>query len=115
MVLYGSASATVGNLHYHAASILILQNQPEVVELQKSHKSVLWHARQICGIVAENRYSGTQAHAVSPLFIAGKVMHHDIERQAALDMLKDLQPSAGWQTAQVVTHLKQTWRNRQAV
>ncbi|KAF4422179.1 regulatory for the arginine catabolic pathway [Fusarium acutatum] len=47
-ILYSNPAAMSGNQMHHAASILMLQNQPSTVRLGHASKprSILWHARQ---------------------------------------------------------------------
>ena len=109
MLLYGSPPAVVGNLLYHSASILLLENKPDDIEIAKSHKSILWHARQTCGIVAENQDHGSWISGIRPLWVAGKVMANDAEHQSIVDMLVKIERATGWRTAWYAESLKQHW------
>lgn len=53
MILYANDPAISGNQLYHAAALLLLQAKPKDIKI-RSHKSLFWHARQICGITASN-------------------------------------------------------------
>lgn len=109
MVLYGSAAAIVGNLLYHAAAILLLQQKPAMVELAKNHKSLLWHARQICGIVAENHERGTWPCVPRPLWVAGKVISNELEREKIVEMLSLVHTECGWVTSWYADDLRLHW------
>lgn len=63
-VLYTSAAAANGNQLYHAASISMLQNKPQQIRLSRHTKSILWHARQICGTATSNPNHGALINAL---------------------------------------------------
>ncbi|KAJ5646455.1 hypothetical protein N7490_002827 [Penicillium lividum] len=88
-VLYGNGDAISGNQLYH--------------------KSVLWHARQICAISASNEHHGCWTNALQPLWIAGKVMSHYSEHAAIVDTLVRIEHETGWATAWRVEDLKEFW------
>ncbi|RGP70885.1 hypothetical protein FLONG3_7341 [Fusarium longipes] len=69
-ILYSNPAAMSGNQMHHTASILMLQNQPSMVRLGPSAKprSILWHARQVCGI--KSKVTMTEVKSI-----------HDIIRQ----------------------------------
>lgn len=109
MMLYGSAAAVVGNLLYHAAAILLLQQKPAMIEPPKNHKSLLWHARQVCGIVAENHEKGAWPCTPRPLWIAGKAISNELEREKIVELLGIAQGECGWATRWYVDDLKLYW------
>lgn len=109
MVLYGSAAAVTGNILYHAASILLLQQKPAMIELPKNHKSLSWHARQVCGIVAENHDKGSWPSVLRPLWIAGKVISNVLERERIVEMLNAAQKESGWATGWYLEDLQMHW------
>ncbi|ETN38065.1 uncharacterized protein HMPREF1541_07689 [Cyphellophora europaea CBS 101466] len=109
MVLYDCAAAVVGNLLYHAAAISLLQQKPHTVELPKNQKSLLWHARQICGIVAENHERGVWPYVLQPLWTAGKVISNGVEREKIVEMLGTSQRECAWSTEWYITDLKRHW------
>jgi hypothetical protein len=107
MLLYGSA---VGNQIYHASSILLLQNKPDEIVIDKPSKSLLWHARQICGIVAENQDHGSWVTGIKPLFVAGKVISSKGEHQAITDLYAKIELATGWRTSWYAEILNKCWR-----
>lgn len=109
MILYGSAAAVVGNLLYHAAAILLLQEKPTAIELRKNQKSLLWHARQICGIVAENHERGSWPSVLRPLWMAGRIISNDLEREKIVEMLDLVQKESGWVTSWHKEDLRRYW------
>ncbi|CAI7565513.1 unnamed protein product [Penicillium pancosmium] len=88
-VLYGNGAAISGNQLYH--------------------KSVLWHARQICAISASNAHHGCWTNALQPLWIAGKVMSHYSEHEAIVETLVRIERETGWATTWRVEDLKEFW------
>lgn len=108
-VLYSNSPAINGNQLYHAATLLMLQEKPKDVHLVKSAKSILWHARQICGIAASNHSHGPWINALQPLWIAGKIMSHASEHMAILEVLASIERETGWATAWRAQDLKDYW------
>lgn len=109
MVLYQSAAAVMGNLLYHAASILLLQCKPSMIELPKNHKSLAWHARQICGIVVESHEAGVLPHARQPLMVAAKYILEVDERQKIREICEDVERVSGWRSAWCIEDLRKEW------
>jgi hypothetical protein len=109
VVLHSAAPAINGNQMYHGAAILLLQDKPKDIQLPKSPKSILWHARQICGIASSNTNHGSWINALQPLWIAGKIMSHASEHQAILDLLARIESETGWATAWRAHDLKEYW------
>ncbi len=109
IVLYGNSPAVNGNQLYHAAAILMLQNKPRGIRLSKSPKSILWHARQICGIAVSNSDHGARINSLQPLWIAGKIMSHETEHRAIIDLLAQIERDTGWATAWRAEDLRDYW------
>jgi hypothetical protein len=108
-VLCTNAPAINGNQLYHAATLLMLQEKPKDVRLEKGTKSILWHARQICGIAASNYSHGPWINALQPLWIAGKIMSHASEHRAILEILSTIERETGWAAAWRAQDLKEYW------
>jgi hypothetical protein len=108
-VLYSNSPAINGNQLYHAAALLMLQEKPKGTHLPKGSRSILWHARQICGIAASNHRHGPWINALQPLWIAGKIMSHASEHEAILEILTSIERETGWATAWRVQDLKDYW------
>ena len=109
MVLYGCNSACLGNLLYHTASITLLGNRPNTIELPKSNKSMIWHARQICGIVSEHHDAAVRVNAMVPLSIAGKVVRGGEEKKAVWKLFGEIETQTGWSTRRRVKELEVCW------
>lgn len=108
LVLYGNSPAVNGNQLYHASTLLMLQEKPKDVRL-KGQRSILWHARQICGISASNHDHGPWINALQPLWISGKLMSHPTEHRIILDLLKRIEKETGWATSWRVQDLREYW------
>lgn len=111
-ILYSNPAAMSGNQMHHAASILMLQNQPSTVRLGHASKprSILWHARQVCGISMSNEHHGAWTNSVQPLWIAGRCMSHPSEHKAILEMLDRIERESGWSTKWRVDDLKEFYK-----
>jgi hypothetical protein len=108
-ILFSNPAAISGNQLYHTASILMLQNQPANVKIIPKPRSILWHARQVCGIGISNDHHGAWTNSVQPLWIAGKCMSHPDEHKAILDVLDRIERESGWKTKWRAEDLKEFW------
>jgi hypothetical protein len=109
IVVYGNASAINGNTLYHTSALLMLQLVPKGHKLGTMRKSILWHARQICGISTSNDNHGAWINALQPLWIAGKVMSSPLEHKVILDILLRIEKETGWVTSWRAEDLKDYW------
>ena len=109
VVLYGSSPAVNGNQLYHAAALLMLQDKPRGLRLSNPTKSILWHARQICGIAVSNSDHGAWINSLQPIWIAGKIMSHESEHRAILALLAKIERETGWATAWRAKDLRDFW------
>ncbi|OAA65312.1 Major facilitator superfamily domain, general substrate transporter [Niveomyces insectorum RCEF 264] len=108
-ILYSTPVGISSNQMYHASMILLLQDKPKEVTLPRSHKSMLWHARQICGISLSNGDHGALINALQPMWLAGRLMSHHSEHKAILDILKHVEEQTGWATSYRVEDLREFW------
>lgn len=108
-ILYSTPPAISGNQMYHASMILLLQEKPKEIVLSKSHKSMLWHARQIWGISLSNSDHGALINGLQPMWLAGKLMSHHSEHEAILGALKHLEQETGWATSWRAKDLEEFW------
>ncbi|KAK8432453.1 putative C6 transcription factor [Phyllosticta citricarpa] len=109
-VLYGNAPATNGNQLYHFCAIRLLQEKPKEIRLgKKTGKSIIWHARQICGIAASNSHHGAWINGIQPLYVAGKLMSHPSEHRAILKILRRIEDESGWATKWRADELQEHW------
>lgn len=108
-IIFSNPAAISGNQLYHTASVLMLQNQPANVKLTPKPKSILWHARRICGISISNDHHGAWTNAVQPLWVAGRCMSHPAEHKAILDILERIEKESGWGTKWRQEDLKTFW------
>jgi hypothetical protein len=107
-VLYSNAAAISGNQFAHTAAILMLQRKPRDLTLGKV-RSILWHARQLCGIALSNDYHGAWTNTVQPIWIAGRLMSHPQEHAAILRLLKRIERETGWATQWRIDDLMEHW------
>lgn len=112
-ILFSTPPGVNGNQLYHASMLLLLQDKPKEVRIPKSHKSMIWHARQLCGIAVSNDNHGALINAVQPLWIAGKLMSHRSEHMAILAVLGRLEKEAGWATSWRAQDLREFWGMRE--
>lgn len=125
IIAYTNPPAISGNQLYHAAALLMLQAKPRDIKI-RSHKSIFWHARQICGITASNpdQYveksfpehwsiliitSSSYTNAPQMLWIAGRVLSHPSEHRIVLDLLTRIERETGFATAWRAEDLKVHW------
>lgn len=111
-ILFSNPAGISGNQLHHTASILMLQNQPPGVRISLSSpkpRSILWHARQVCGISISNDHHGAWTNGVQPLWIAGKCMSHPEEHKAILNVLERIERESGWKTKWRAEDLKEYW------
>ena len=108
-ILFSAPAGVNGNQLYHASVLLLLQDKPKEVRILKPHKSMLWHARQLCGIAVSNNNHGALINALQPLWIAGKLMSHRSEHMAILSALERLEKETGWATSWRAQDLKEFW------
>ncbi|KAK7429351.1 hypothetical protein QQZ08_004163 [Neonectria magnoliae] len=108
-ILFSNPSAISGNQLHHTASILMLQNQPPSVRLASKPRSILWHARQVCGISISNDHHGAWTNGIQPLWIAGRCMSHASEHKAILELLGRIERESGWRTRWRADDLKEFW------
>lgn len=109
MILFSTPAGVNGNQLYHASMLLLLQVKPKEIRMPKSHKSTIWHARQLCGIAVSNDNHGALINALQPLWIAGKFMSHRSEHVAILATLDRLEKQTGWATSWRAQDLKEFW------
>jgi hypothetical protein len=109
MILFSTPAGVNGNQLYHASMLLLLQDKPKEIRIPKSHKSTIWHARQLCGIAVSNDNHGALINALQPLWIAGKLMSHRSEHMAILAALERLEKQTGWATSWRAEDLKEFW------
>lgn len=110
-ILFSNPAAISGTQLYHTASILMLQSLPSAVRHRLSPKprSILWHARQVCGISISNKHHGAWTNGIQPLWIAGRCMSHASEHQAILNLLERIERESGWGTRWRAEDLKEHW------
>lgn len=106
---------------YHMSQILLFMNKPHettqgrntVCAQLNSYQSVLAicqkHSREIVGISLARPDESVRVHSVHPLFTAGQCLRDAHERQAVLNILRNLEADIGWSTNNRVQQLVQQW------
>lgn len=107
-VLYSNAAAISGNQFAHTAAIMMLQRKPRDMVMGKV-RSILWHARQICGIALSNDHHGAWTNTVQPIWIAGRLMSHPQEHAAIVALLGRIEKETGWATQWRIDDLMEHW------
>lgn len=107
-LLFGNGAAISGNQLHHTAALLMLQHIPRNVK-RRSERSILWHARRICGITVCNAHHGCWTNSVQPLWLAGQVMSHGTEHQVIIDTYARIEKETGWGATWRADDLKQFW------
>ncbi|PIA92978.1 hypothetical protein CB0940_04344 [Cercospora beticola] len=108
-LLFGNGPGISGNQMYHTAALLMLKYKPPHVQFAKKPASVLWHARQICGISISNHHHGSWSNSIQPLWIAGQHMSHPSEHRAILQIYETIEKEMGWATKWRADDLKEHW------
>lgn len=107
-ILYTNAAAISGNQFAHTAAIMMLQRKPREIILGKI-RSILWHARQICGIALSNDHHGAWTNTVQPIWIAGRLMSHPQEHDVIIRLLERIERETGWATQWRIDDLMEHW------
>ncbi|KAF2091334.1 hypothetical protein K490DRAFT_31285 [Saccharata proteae CBS 121410] len=117
-ILYGNPPAANGAQLYHFCAIRLLQEKPKDVRLPRgggnSTKSLIWHARQICGIAASNTHHGAWINGLQPVWVAGRLMSHPCEHKAILEILERIERESGWATGWRAAELREYWGDADA-
>ncbi|KAK9427994.1 fungal-specific transcription factor domain-containing protein [Lipomyces doorenjongii] len=108
-ILYGNGPAISGNQLYNTACILLMENKPRSIKISKGSPSMLWHAKQICAISLSNTNHGCWNNALQPLWIAGKLMSHQSEHIAILELLDHIETITGWAMKWRGEDLRELW------
>lgn len=94
----------------HTACILLLNMMPQTVKLESNHStSMLWHAKQICGISLTNPHHGCLNNAIQPLWVAGRMFSHNSEHSAIVKLIRSIEAMTGWGTCWRISDLEHTW------
>ncbi|KAF4982062.1 hypothetical protein FZEAL_2249 [Fusarium zealandicum] len=103
--------ATVGRLLYHAAQCILSQTHPlePTTFTERMRILQLYHAHQVCGIVAHTADRGVAIVAIRCLAIAGAVLINPNEQAEVLDMLDKIGATSGWRLGAVEMDLKKAW------
>lgn len=110
-IFFAHWAAISGNQLYHTACIMMLEIKPSLILPRPllPHFSIIWHARQICGISITNPHSGSRVNAIQPLYIAGKFLSHRNEHVIIGRLFKSIDQTTGWGAMWRLKDLERVW------
>lgn len=100
----------VGRLFYHTAMCLLPQIHPLMPrEVEEMRKMQLYHAHQICGIVAHVKDRGVASVALRSLAIAAECLVIRREQEEVLEIFEKIRAETGWKVGFLHNELKTKW------
>ncbi|OIW31451.1 hypothetical protein CONLIGDRAFT_573874 [Coniochaeta ligniaria NRRL 30616] len=111
-ILFSRWSAISSTQLFHTACVLMLDMMPRQIKGRLSlgvNGSRLWHAKRICGISATNPHHGCLNNAIQPLWVAGKLLSHQSEHEALVELIWSIETSTGWGTCWRIADLEAVW------
>lgn len=94
---------------HHTACLLLLGVMPKPSERPRIKTSVVWHAKQICGISLANSHHGCLNNALQPIWLAGRVLSHKSEHDVIVKLVMSIETLTGWGTCWRIADLESTW------
>jgi hypothetical protein len=111
-ILFTHWSAISSNQLFHTACLILLDTKTlgrPNLPAQEEQYSLIWHAKQICGISMTNPHLGNLVNAIQPLYLAGRHLSHLEEHLAVARLLKKIDRSTGWGAIWRVRDLEAAW------
>jgi hypothetical protein len=120
-IYYETPICAATMLSYHMASILLYANRPmestairssvsaRLRHYQQDMQRTNRHAREVCGIVSQERSEAVLVHAIQPLFVAGQVFSSSQDQAAVSTLLRDIEDKTGWSTSWFIDTMRQNW------
>lgn len=111
-ILYIHWAAISSNQLYHAACILLLSSMPRTTIKDPPRGlvgSTAWHAKQICGISLTNPHQGCLNNAIQPLWLAGRLLSHESEHAAVVELIQSIESETGWGACWRIPDLEAAW------
>ncbi|PSK50304.1 Transcriptional activator protein UGA3 [Elsinoe australis] len=108
-LLFSNPAAIAANQQHHTAQLLMLSHKPADHKFPRKTRSILWHARQICGISITNDHHGCWTNCIQPIWLAGRMMSHPEEHRAIVELYERIERETGWGTKWRVDDLKEVW------
>ena len=106
-VIYSNGAAVSGNQLWHTAMLIMLRRKPTSIKVES--RSMLWHARHICGISQSNAHHGAWVNSIQPLWIAGRLMSSPAEHCCILELFAKIEKETGWNAAWRAADLREYW------
>lgn len=103
--------------HYHMAQVMLLVNQPSEQATSGGpptlHPSMMedirFHCLEVCGISVSQPAAAVRINSVQPLYVSGRYLTDDRERNVVLQLLKGIEHDLGWATQYRVRQLLKQW------
>ncbi|KPI34681.1 uncharacterized protein AB675_57 [Cyphellophora attinorum] len=111
-ILFTHWAAISSNQLYHTACLILLDTETlgrPPLAIQEQQYSLIWHAKQICGISMTNPHLGNLVNAIQPLYLAGRHLSHLEEHLAVARLLKKIDRSTGWGALWRLRDLEAAW------
>ncbi|KAI0022503.1 hypothetical protein F4780DRAFT_176644 [Xylariomycetidae sp. FL0641] len=103
-------AAIVGRLYYHLAECILAQVKPqEPKDSRPMRECQLWHAHQVCGIVAHTKDRGVASASIRSLAIASEMLDDYDEQKEVVEILRRIDRETGWKLEPVIAALKKKW------
>ncbi|ETS86173.1 hypothetical protein PFICI_00001 [Pestalotiopsis fici W106-1] len=120
-IYYETPICAATMLSFHMASILLYANRPmestairssvsaRLRHYQQDMQRTNRHARDVCGIVGQERSESVLVHAIQPLFVAGQVFSTLQDQAAVSSLLKNIEDKTGWSTSWFIDTMRKNW------
>ncbi|CCE72974.1 Piso0_000582 [Millerozyma farinosa CBS 7064] len=97
-ILYVNDSISSAMQFFHMGAILLMQNKPRLHKMQEGpiKTSLIWHAKQICAIAANNSECVNFISALQPLWLARDLLSSSEEQEYIMNILKKTENQTGW-------------------
>ncbi|KAH8651015.1 hypothetical protein BX600DRAFT_441462 [Xylariales sp. PMI_506] len=103
-------AAVVGRLYYHMAQCLLQQINPASrKDSPESRAGALYHAHQVCGIVAHTKDRGVSSISIRSIVIVSEALTDSMEQDEVISILQTTERDTGWKLAGVIQNLKRRW------
>lgn len=97
-ILYANDSIGSTMQFFHMGAILLIQNKPRLYKVQDGpiKSSLIWHAKQICAIAANNSECINFVSALQPLWLTRDLLSSQEEQEFIMSILKRTETHTGW-------------------
>lgn len=97
-ILHVNESISSAMQFFHMGAILLIQNKPRLHKMQDGpiKTSLIWHAKQICAIAANNSECINFISALQPLWLTRDLLSSEEEQEYIMNILKKTETQTGW-------------------